>query len=366
MKSRTVIILWIITTLLGVTTYVVKFKNPSHADQNTELTAGDILLKNLPIREVARITLRQGDQSTELLRLSDNIETPLWGVADRDNYTINYELLRNLLGTLNQIKVSQSYPCESSHYNRFGLMEESDNIHEAGLQITMFHKDGSKLGDVFLGKFNGNNQANGRFIRVAGDDSGVYSVRETFTGISASPQYWLDQTFLKVSNIKSVTLTAPNDPEFTSWKLVKKLNPDGTPTANGLITLDGMTEKEIMKIASTNPFKKLFSSTRFLDLLSEEQVAKTTNPDPKLARTAVIQTEDGITYTVNFWPQLPVADATANYLLKLTLSAEETDNPEVTDKIIAAKRIEGKIYQVSPSTIAPLQKERGDFIAVIP
>lgn len=367
MKLHTVLILWVITILLGITSYIVKFKQSAHSNQTTQLVTGDTILKDLPIREVARITLTQGDQSTELLRLSDNIQQPLWGVANRENYNINYDLLRNLLGSLNQIKVSQSYPCEVEHHNKFGLMKKSDDPKETGTHITTYDKSGKKLSEVLLGKYSGNGQANGRFVRIVGDDTGVYSVRETFPGVTAAPQDWLDKAFFKINDIKNVTLSAPNDPAFTPWKLVKKLNSDGTPAVTGQIILDGMTENEVMKLTSTNDLKKIFSSTRFRDVLSTTQAAEVSAPDKALKRSAIITTEDGITYNVTFWPQKSQPKQDQFYLLTVDVSLN-TPSPsaEVTAKVNSTLPFKGKIYQVRSNTVSPLLKERSDFISTIP
>ncbi len=377
MKSRTVIILWVTTILLGIVTYTVAFKNNTQAIQNTQLKAGDPLLEKLPITEAARITISRGDQSTDLKRLSDDIQRPHWGVANRANHTINYNLLRNLLGTLNSIKIAQSYPCQSSHYNRFGLSESAPSHgssldQETGTHITIFDQHNTKLAEVFLGKFSGNNQAMGRFIRVVGDDSGVYSIRERFPGITADPKDWLDHQFFKVNDIKSIAVTAPNDQTFTPWKLVKKLKPDGNPTANGQITLEGMAANEIIKLTSTNAFIKLFHSPRFIDVISKQQAQKTSKLDGKLKRTATIHTEDGISYRVHCWPEATSDPQDPKYLLSLEvtdlspLGSEQSVNPQKQAKLKAASKFQGQVYLVSRPTVAPLLKERGDFIVTLP
>lgn len=391
MKSRTVIILWIIALALGITTSVVKFGSNDENTTHTKLSPGQKLLEDLPIREITSVTLTQGKKTTHLKKDS----TQGWSVTERNNYPINYANLRNLLGSLAELEVTQGYPTGSEHLGRFGLAEESEKKSEQALRVTMTNKDGNTVADVFLGKFSGTSHVGGRFIRIASDNSGVYAVSETFPGITATAKDWLNQDFLKIDQIKTISLSAPADPEFKPWKLIRHPKTDGSPNPNGQLTLDGMTNKEVMQLTSTNPLRNLFSYSGFQDVLSKKQAANTANPNPKLKRRATITTYDGLTYTLDFRPQKnkpknPDADdrlppVQPSYLLTITVTADipekrtpvANETPEETkardtafatqqkslkEKLTAAQALTGHIYQISQSTISPLQKKRSDFV----
>jgi hypothetical protein len=140
------------------------------------------------------------------------------------------------------------------------------------------------------------------------------------------------------------------------------------------------------------------SYSSFQDVLSEQQANSTANPDQKLRRRAVITSYDGLTYTLEFQPQQdkprdPNADdrlppAQPSHLLSIKVTADipdkrtpEEDEPGASaevikardagfeekkkalqDKLAAARMFEGRIYQVSQSTLAPLLKTRSDFV----
>ncbi len=364
MKSRTVIILWAIAILLGITAYIVKFHGNDEHVTRTQLRPGQRLIENLPIRDITSVTLSQGGQTTRLVRSDSNGE-PQWGVAERADYPINYGLLRNLLGALSELEVTQGYPSTGEHYNRFGLAATSDQPDEQALRVTMTGKEGATVAEVFFGKFSGTSRAGGRFIRIASDDSGVYAVGETFPGITASPKDWLSKDFLQIEQIESIALSAPADPDFTPWKLVRHPNTDGSPNPKGQLTLDGMTDQETMQLTSTNPLRDLFSYATFQDVLSSNEAAESADPDVKLKRQAVITTFTGLTYVLDFWPQKekpkdPDADPRLpalqpSYLLTVKVSAEKND-------AAVPVMFQDRIYQISQSTIAPLQKKRSDFV----
>ena len=389
MKSRTVIILWTLAIVLGITAYYVKFHGEENQNTRTKLAPGDQLFENLPIREIATVTITQGDNTTHLARAKDNV----WGVKERDNYAINYELLRNLLGALNELEVTQGYPSANEHFARFGLADKNTKEDEklgylGAIKINMADADGSTLAEVYLGKYSGSTRVGGRFVRITGDDSGLYAVGQTFPGITADPKDWLSKDFIKIDQMKSISLSAPADASFTSWKLIR-------PNSQGQFTLDGMTANEVMQLTSTNAMRELFTYSAFQDVITEKQAADKSNPDAKLKRIATITTFDGLSYTLEFWPQKevekdPNADprlpaTLPSYNLTIQVSADfpkarnksADESPEDSKrldnefiklqktaraKLAAAQAFQGRIYQISQSQIAPLQKKRNDFV----
>ena len=88
MKSRTVVILWLLAIVLGVLAYFVKFHSKEEPPPQTKLAPGDKLFKELPIRDVYPVQISQGDDITHLIRAEGNE----WGVKERLNYSIRYGL----------------------------------------------------------------------------------------------------------------------------------------------------------------------------------------------------------------------------------------------------------------------------------
>lgn len=391
MKSRSVIILWAVAIVLGIIACIIQFGGNDESGTRTKLEPGDKILPDLPIRKISKVTVSKGDESTQLIRINDDT----WGVVERSNYPVNYEKLRNLLGALAELEVTQGYPAESEHFPSFGLAESSEKESEQGLQILAETADHSDVTHIFLGKFSGTSRSSGRFLRNADDNSGVYAVGETFPGITAAPKDWLSTDFLEIEKIKSISVSAPDDKAFKAWELVRHPNTDGTLNERGQFKLSDMGEDEVMQLTSTNPLRNLFSYASFQDILTEEQAKKSANPDAKLKRVAKITTFDALTYTITFWPQQekpkdPDADprlpaAQPDHLLTVSVTAKfkEKRTPGDEEKLDVAKRLdaehavmqkqlkeklgnakafEGRIFQVSQSIVSPLQKSRADFV----
>ncbi|NWK54101.1 DUF4340 domain-containing protein [Verrucomicrobiaceae bacterium N1E253] len=388
MKQRTVIILWSIAIVLGIAAYFVKFHGNETVGSQTNRVAGDKVLPKLPIRELTSVTLQQGDELTTLVRGENN----LWTVKERGHYPANHELLRNLLGTLHEVKVTQGFPCSAKHFGKFGLAKESEEASDLGLKVSMNNSSGETLAEAYLGKYSGTGRGDaGRFIRVTGDDSGIYAVGETFPGVYADAPSWLEKQFLSIQNIQSVKVSAPSDPNFVSWELRREGN-----QASSQFKLADLGEKESMQVTSTAPLRNLFSYSSFQDVLSKEEAGASANPDAKLKRQAVIQTFDGITYQLAYWPQKepateshdpesPLPPAQAAWLLTVNITAElpkerskqadekaedaarldaefATRQNQLKEQLEQSRVFEGRIYQVGHTTLTALQKNRSDFV----
>ena len=389
MKFPTVITLWFIAILLGVTAYFVKFHGNEEATARTQLPPGEKLFESLPIREIYSVTLKQGEQTTQLLRGENNE----WGVKERAKYPINYELLRNLLGSLNSLEVTQGYPVASEYLPRFGLTEEPSVEDEkrgylGAIKVTMTDKKGNTIAEIAMGKYSGTSRVGGRFVRISGDESGVYTVAETFPGVTAEPNNWITKDFLKIEQMQSISLSAPHDPKFTKWKLSRDNN-------KAQFSIEGINDGEFMQLTSTNALRNLLVNSQCQDVLSAEHVIKLSQPDEKLKRKALITTFDGLNYELHLWPhkilpedpnadsRLPPVPPSFSLTVKVTIDPPKSRNkaadekPEDTlildeqfnqlqkstqEKFAYAKTLEGRVYQVSQSTIAPLQKLRSDYV----
>ena len=370
MKFPTVIVLWLLALALGITAYFVKFHNSEEALARTDIAPGERLFSSLPIRDIYAVTLTQGEEITHLTRGENNV----WGIKERDNYTINYELLRDLLGSLNSLEITQGYPTSQEYFSRFGLSDEiakrdAERGYKGAIKVTMLGSKGDQLAEISLGKFSGSIRVGGRFVRITGDDSGIYAVAETFPGITANPKDWLGKEFLKIDQMQSIAVTAPADPNFVNWKLTRE-------NTQSQFSLANMKPNELMKLTSTNTLRNLFNYSVFRDVLTAKKAAELSEPNEKLKRTAVITTFDGLNYKLEFWPHKPLPkDPNADdrlpapaisYNLTVAISVAPSTKLEAStqEKLNAAKAFEGRIFQISGSIIAPLQKLRSDFSTI--
>ena len=375
MKSQTVIILWIVALTLDMAASIVRFGKVEDNSTRTKLSPGDRLVSDLPIRNVSKVTLRKGNETTTLVKLDQ--ET--WGIRERANYPVNYELLRNLLGALGEIQVTQGYPCEESQHERFGLTSSSGNndLADQATIITIMTGDESVIEEVYLGNYTGTTRNAGRFIRVGSDQSGVYIVNETFPGVTALPKDWLNKDFLQIDQIESIEVSAPADSEFKTWKLIRESKADGSPNPKGQFILADLGKNEVMELTSTGRFRNLLSYSNFQDVMSIEQASASSVQDPRLMRHALITTYDGLTYHLDFEPakkqvksvnedsRLPPAPP--GYLLSINVDAraDSTEPAKVSaleQKLAQAKLFTGRAYLVNETIVSPLLKKRSEFV----
>jgi hypothetical protein len=230
----------------------------------------------------------------------------------------------------------------------------------------------------------------GRYIRNHADESGFYAVSEMFPSISAEIPRWLADEFISPEKIKSITLSQKGKDE-PAWKLVRDAE-------EAEYKLEGAAGSEVLDTAVTAPLKTLFSYARFEDVLPADKIAERTG-DAAAKRTATIETFEGFKYTITITPAKASATpppaiaadpqtpppAADNQLLTVTVAAElpkerkkeEGEKPEdaktkdtafteriktLTEKLEKEKKLAGRTFEVSKSTVDALLKERDQLI----
>jgi hypothetical protein len=386
MKSRTVIILWIVALVLGASVYYVK-QSASGQDRNaTNRTPGQTLLAEFAADKVATIEISGAEQSVSLASKDGK-----WTVAQRDNFPANSRNINDLLRSLAELKVAQGIEAGPSFAPRFGIDEKSSSAETRGLTAVFKDSSGKELAKVSFGKnldaaasnspFGGG--ATGRFVRNHSDESGFYAVSEVFGTLSEDPKSWLSEDFIKVEKIKGISVTKPGSDE-KEWEFTR-----ADENANFAFTEAYPGVKT--DAAATSPLKSLFSFSRFDDVVPAAVVEKKATPE-KLQKAA-INTFEGFTYTITLQPAKPTATkvgaeappATDNYLMSLAVEADfakERKKPEgekaedaeaaqkifddrlkaLADRLDKTKALEGRTFEVSKFTIDALLKNRTEFM----
>jgi hypothetical protein len=386
MKPRTVIILWIIAIILGVSVFFVK-KSASGEDKNaTNRTPGQTLLADFAADKAASIEITGAEQSATLA-----LKDGKWTVAERDNFPANSRNINDLLRTLAELKISQAIEAGPSFAPRFGMDENSTSAETRGLTAVFKDASGKELAKVSFGKnldaaasnspFGGG--ATGRFVRNHADDSGFYAVSEVFGTLTEDPKSWLSDDFIKVEKIKGISVTKPGSDE-NEWEFTR-----ADESADFAFTEAYPGVKT--DAAATTPLKSLFSFSRFDDVVPAAEVEKKATPE-KLQK-AVITTFEGFTYRITLQPVKPAAakdgeeapPASDNYLMTVAVEAElakerkkpENEKPEdaeaaqkifddrlkaLNDNLEKTKALEGRTFEVSKYTVDALLKNRTEFM----
>lgn len=386
MKPRTVIILWIVALVLGVSVYFVK-KSASGDEKNaTNRTPGQTLLADFAADKAATIEITGAEQSATLA-----LKDGKWTVSQRDNFPANSRNINELLRTLAELKVSQAIEAGPSFAPRFGMDENSSAAETRGLTAVFKDASGKELAKVSFGKnldsassaspYGGG--ATGRFVRNHADESGFYAVSEVFGTLSEDPKSWLSDEFIKIEKIKGVAVTKAGSDE-NEWEFARV-------DENAEFAFTEAYPGVKTDAAATTPLKSLFSFSRFDDVVPAAEVEKIATPD-KLQK-AVITTFEGFTYKITLQPAKPAVakegaeepPAADNYLMTVTVEAnlaKERKKPEgekaedaeaaqkifddrlkaLTESLEKTKALEGRTFEVSKFTIDALLKARTEFM----
>ena len=390
MNKRQVIILWVIAITLGAAVTAVKISQNQSTRSATKRSQGQTLFESFPANDAASVEI-QGAASSVTLAKKD----AKWVVVQRDGYPANNTFVNDFIRTLGELKVTLGLEAGPSFAPRFGMDEAATKPADRGLTATFKDASGKEIAKVSLGKSiesgsapspMGGGSAVGRYLRNHADDSGFYAVSEMFPSVSDDAKRWLDSGFINPEKIKSITLSQASKSE-TDWKLTRD-------DENAEFKLEGATATEVLDTTVTGPLKSLFSYARFEDVAPTNKVAERAAAEGK--RTAVIETVEGFTYTLQISPTKPAAAAPAapdaepaatdNFLLTVEVTAEipkerkkaEGEKPEdatakdsafaerqkaLTEKLAKEKALAGITFEITKSTVDPLPKDRAALIA---
>ncbi|HEV2320603.1 MAG TPA: DUF4340 domain-containing protein, partial [Verrucomicrobiae bacterium] len=285
MNRKQFIVLVVLVVLLGAAGWII-YQRGNTSWQSAGQAIGGKLLPNLPINDVAQINIQSGTNQLVLARNND-----VWTVRQRDDYPANFSQISDLLMKLDGLKIVQNEPAGPSELPRFNLSPPGRGS-DSGTLLELKSQNGKTVASLLLGKDHMNQPANGqgwpdgRYVIANDNDSDVAVVSETFDNVTPNAADWLDKTFFKVSNPKSIAVTFPV--ATNSWKLTRA------------------SETNDWKLADAQPGEKLDTSkvqdiTDSFDSPGFNDVSPGTTA-PKDAMTVAIDTFGGTNYVAKIWP----------------------------------------------------------------
>ena len=377
MNKRQVIILSSIAAVLAAAVAIVKFSQKDVSQAQTQRSPGQTLFEAFPASDVANIDISGATGSVTLQKANDS-----WVVTNRDNYPANVQGILDFLRTVEELKITQAIEAGPSFAPRFGMDEKASDAASRGITATLKNADGKELATISLGKnieqtgqaspMGGGPMTVGRYIRNHADESAFYASSELFPSVSDEAPRWLKDEFISPEKIQTITLTN-KDSKDVEWSLTRD-------TEEAEFKLVGAAADEVANSTNTGPLKALFSYARFDDVVPAVQVKS------RLAesgtRSATLVTFEGFTYNVEI---TPAVNSAGQFLMKVSVNAElpterkkaegETAADAKTkdeafakrlktlqDKLSKAKSFEGRVFEINPSTVEGLLKERKDMV----
>lgn len=380
MSKKTVITLWIIVAVLAVGVISIKSRSRDTGEAMTERRRGQTVLASFPAADVTCIKLKGSEQSATLNKTAEG-----WVVAERNNYPANFSNINNLLRTIESVKISHAIEAGPSYGKRFGMDLTAKKQEDHGVELTFLKSDQSNAATVFLGK---DSSGGGRYIQNAADTSGIYVTSESFPTASPNPKDWLNEAFIAVDKITTISMTSAGKPDQVEWKLTR-------PDENAEFALEGSKPEEKLDSNATSMLKTILASARFQDVATAEPKTVEESAD---RRIATFTTADGFTYTIQLLakPAVKVPDALAqpgqapppaeeNFLMTVKVEgklATERSKPaeekpedarvaeeafqaslkKLQEKLKTEQGFHGRVFEVSKYTIDALLKTRADLL----
>ena len=332
MNRRQFSVLVFFVALLGAAGWVI-YQRGNNSWQGAGQIIGGKLLPDLPINDVAQIAI---DSGTNQLTLEKHNE--IWSVHERADYPANFSQISDLLVKLRDLKAVQREETDPSQLARFNLSPPPAT--DSGTLLELKDQSGKTVASIHLGKDHMNQPANGqgwpdgRYVIANGKNADVAVVSETFDNVTANPADWLDKSFFKVANPKSIAVTFPA--ATNSWKLERA------------------SETNDWELADSRPGEKLDSSkvddvTGSFDSPTFNDVSSGTTA-PTNAVTVTIETFDGTNYLAKIWPSDEGNDS-------MTIAANPAGAGQNAQRPFA-----GWTYQIPSDSVEALLKPRSNFL----
>lgn len=237
MNRKQLALLLGLVVVLGVAGLIVYKRSQTTWRVGPQLQ-GKNLLGELPINEVAQITIRTGTNELTLAKKEGT-----WRVRQRADYPANYGEISSTLLKLAELKPVQTEEVTPAQLGRYGLLPPGPETNAATL-VELKDQAGKLISSILLGKqhmrkparvsamddFGSPGWPDGRYIMLGTNAGTVALVSETFSQLEPKPEQWLNKDFFKVNKIKVATVehqvatnswTVRRETETNDWELVE-------------------------------------------------------------------------------------------------------------------------------------------------
>jgi hypothetical protein len=374
MNRKQLVILLVLLAVLGGAGLLVQNHRNAAADTGAKEEGGKLLGDNFPINDVAIISVQQGTNGLNLVKVDD-----LWRVRERNNYAADFSKISGFLVKAADLKILETEQVDAADLPRLQLATGQGG--DAGVLLTLKDKDGKTLKALTLGKSHfqkaaqksqfgeDENYPDGRYVQLAGDTQDALLVRDPLSEIEPKPELWLNKDFFKVERPKTIAVTYPD--ATNSWQISRD-NETGDWKLAGL--KPGQTENTTNLPSVTSPF----AAPSFDDVLTSANKPEETGLDKPV--TITVDTFDDFTYRVNVGKKsgdsYPMTMSVAANFPKARIPAKD-EKPEdkvkgdqawqvrqtqLDDNLKKAQAYQNWIYLVPAWSLDSLLKDRKDLV----
>lgn len=257
---------------------------------------GEKLLPNLPVNDVAQITIKSGAEQLTLERQNN-----LWRVHERADYPANFSQISELLIKMGDLKVVQNEDVGPSQLGRFELLPPGAGA-GTGTAIEFKDPSGKSVGALLLGKkhmkkpganpqFPGMGDEgwpDGRYVMAGGGGTAVALISDPLDNVQTKADQWLSKDFLSVDKPGSIGVQFAE--ATNSWKLTRSSETNDWQLADAKAG-EKLDSSKITSVTSA------FSAASFNDVAPLGAGVAGSNT------VVTIQTFDGFNYVAKVGPK---------------------------------------------------------------
>jgi len=360
--------------LIGAAAILIS-KNKDKVQATSNERIGKQVVKNFPLNDVERITVKHGSEQMNLTRKDGR-----WVVAERADYPANFGSVSEFLRKVWDLKVVQPVPITEKQLTRLELTPQSGTV------VEFKDKSGKVLNTLLLGKKHmrdnpnagndpfgggGGGWPDGRYLMVGNDVKSAAVVSEPFANVEVKPADWVDKEFFKIEKHKSIAVSSPN--VTNTWKLARESE------TNEWKLVDAKAGEQL-DTAKAGSVTSVLAYPAFTDVATNSAPDQTGMDKPVVAK---IDTLDGFSYDIKVGKK--VADDRDDLYLQVTVNGafnkERTpgtdEKPEdkarldkefkdkvdkLEEKLKTEKALGQYTYIVARYSIEPLFKDRKDLL----
>ncbi|MFW5893655.1 MAG: DUF4340 domain-containing protein [Verrucomicrobiota bacterium] len=379
MKTKNLLALGLVAAAILLLGLVVRQANRSQWGSDSA-NVGAPLLPDLPINEIATISITGSDQSVTLARREGK-----WRVLERYGYPADWARISQAVKKLANETVTQAITVGPSQYDRLELLPpDGEPADKTGTRVRFLNAAGASLARLRLGKLHmsdgdaaqnpmtrGQSFPDGRYILLPdsadnADRKQVVLVSNPFESFVPDPTQWLNTQFLEIQDLSSARLERENE---TVWRL------QSAPDSDKLTLAGDIPESMILKTSAVSETARALAYARINDIADPELPDSETgmdNPaifhavnDNHVACTIKIGAKTGNNYYVqaNLAYREPDAANNDDSESESTSEKQTPDPDEIRAKTQKLNELlDGWTYLIPQQNVSKLIRPRNEFL----
>ena len=340
MSKKTLMVLAALA--IGLMVAVWKLGNTESSSAAKSGGESQALLPSVEWSTLSMIEIQEGATTTHLEKADG-----LWCVAEQENAPADFNRLRELIRSMDDMKRGQVADTGDAHLAEYGLLDGGDG---SLVRIALKYEKGATV--LKLGKMRESQRSEGywgppggRYVRV--DDGPILLLKEDVRMAQASADVWWDRSLiaLEPESIHKISVQADEE----SYVLERQ--------TNGVISLAGLGDGEAVNMGAVD---RLLGALR--NLRAEKLMPAATEWGDAFAKADSFQADaEGATYRIQLGDASPDNGEGRPIRVEVVVSSSATPEQQAT-AAVATKKSSGRTFLIPDYQADSLTLKRNELI----